>query len=104
MTRRQRPKDALCALPATASAATTVGQVDPSASPSGYCTGNSGWVQSAQSGAGTYVVPAGGGVITSWSHKANSNAGKQIALRVYRATASSAPVVKSSSAARYSSP
>jgi hypothetical protein len=76
----------LSALPAPASAATTIGQVDPAAAPSGYCTGNSGWVQSAQSGAGSYVVPAGGGVITSWSHKANANAGKQVALRVYRAT------------------
>jgi hypothetical protein len=32
------------------------------------------------------VVPPGGGVITAWSHKANSNSGKQLALRVYRAT------------------
>ena len=75
------------ACPLPAGAATTLGQLDPAAAPGNSCAGNSGWVQSAETGAGTYVVPAGGGVITSWSHKSNTQSGRELALRIWRPTA-----------------
>ncbi len=77
---------ACLALPAQAGAATTLGALDPAGAPSGSCAGDSGWVQGAETGAGSYTVPANGGVITSWSHRANASAGRELALRVWRPT------------------
>jgi hypothetical protein len=69
------------ASPPPAPAATTIGQLDPG-TPSSACTGSSYWVQSVTSGPG-YAIPAGGGVITSWSHKANVAPDRELGLRVF---------------------
>ncbi len=70
------------ASPPPAPAATTIGQLDPG-TPSSACTGSSYWVQSVTSGP-SYTIPAGGGVITSWSHKANVVPDRELGLRVFR--------------------
>jgi hypothetical protein len=69
--------------PAGASAATTIGQIDPG-TPTSSCTGTSYWAQNA-TGAGvpSYSVPADG-VITSWSHKAGVATGRELGLRIFR--------------------
>ena len=79
---------AACAIAVAVSAAppadgaTTIGQVDPGPT-STNCFGATYWVQSATSGP-SYSVPAGGGVITSWSHRANGLSGRELGLRVFR--------------------
>jgi hypothetical protein len=70
-----------------AGASSAIGQLDPG-TPAGDCQGLSGWVQSAEAGAPSYVVPAGRSVIVSWSHRANSAAGRELGVRVWRVTAS----------------
>ena len=75
---------AACVLvPASAPAATTLGQLDPAGTPTGSCVGTSYWAQAASTGV-NYTVPAGGGVITSWSHRANASSGRELGLRVFR--------------------
>jgi hypothetical protein len=78
---------ALCLGPgvAPAAAATSIGQLDPG-TPTGSCVGTSGWVQSAEAGTPTYVVPGGNWVIVSWSHRANAAAGRELGVRVWRTT------------------
>ena len=68
-----------------ATAATPIGQLEPG-TPSTSCVGQSSWVQSAQAGAPSYVVPAGQWVLVSWSHRANSAAGRELGVRVWRTT------------------
>jgi hypothetical protein len=68
-------------LPVGASAATTIGQLDPG-TPSGSCIGNSYWVQNTSAGP-SYAVPANG-VITSWRHKPNTAPDRQLGLRIFR--------------------
>jgi hypothetical protein len=68
----------------SAPGATSIGQLDPG-TPTGSCVGTSNWVQSAEAGAPSYVVPAGRWVIVSWSHRANSAAGRELGVRVWRA-------------------
>jgi lysophospholipase L1-like esterase len=59
----------------TAQGATTLGEVDPGA-PSGSCPTDTVWVErSSRSGSSAYNVPAAGGVITSWNHRAGPSAG-----------------------------
>jgi hypothetical protein len=70
----------------SASAATSIGQLDPG-TPSGSCAGQSSWVQSAETGTPSYIVPAGQWVLVSWSHRSNSAAGRELAVRAWRATA-----------------
>jgi hypothetical protein len=72
---------------APAQGATTLGQTDPAA-PAGYACGSpTAYLQSAvAAGSPTYYVPAGGGVITSWSTQANANADKEAELKVFAAT------------------
>jgi hypothetical protein len=72
--------------PVRADAATSIGQLD-TGTPSSQCQAHSGWVQSAEAGAPSYVVPAGHWVIVSWSHRANSAVGRDLGVRVWRATA-----------------
>lgn len=72
--------------PVYAGGATSIGQFDPG-TPSGHCQGLSGWVQSTEAGAPSYVVPVGRSVIVSWSHRANSTVGRELGVRVWRATA-----------------
>ena len=76
----------LCASGSPASAATSIGQLDPG-TPTGSCVGVSSWVQSTEAGPPTYIVPAGRWVIVSWSHRANSASGRELGVRVWRATA-----------------
>jgi hypothetical protein len=72
----------LALMPSAASGATVIGQTS---SAGDACTASSGpsFVQ-AQSAGNSYVVPAGGGVITSWSHDAQAGAGQAAKLKVYR--------------------
>jgi hypothetical protein len=72
--------------PVHAGAATSIGQFDPG-TPSSHCEGLSGWVQGTEVGGPSYVVPAGPSVIVSWSHRANSSVGRELGVRVWRATA-----------------
>jgi hypothetical protein len=65
----------------------SIGQLDPG-TPAASCTGGSSLVQSAVAGTGSYVVPAGHWVIVSWSHRANTVAGRQMGLRLWRSTSS----------------
>jgi hypothetical protein len=44
-------------------------------------------VQSTEAGSPSYTVPAGQWVIVSWSHRANSAAGRELGVRVWRPTA-----------------
>jgi hypothetical protein len=71
--------------PALASGATTLGQT---AVPS-LCNspGPFSAVQVATGGAPSYTVPAGGGVITSWSHQANGSAIQSAKLKMWRPAA-----------------
>lgn len=72
---------------APAQGATTLGQTDPAA-PAGYACGSpTAYLQSAVAAASpSYTVPAGGGVITSWSTQANANADKEAELKVFAPT------------------
>jgi hemolysin type calcium-binding protein len=72
---------AIGALPATASAAATVGQVF---APTNATNTNESAVQDTVSSGNSYVVPPPGGVLTSWSHQADLAApNMQLALRVF---------------------
>src|SRR5205085_6950130 len=76
---------ALWAAPA-AGAAMTVGQVAVEADPTN-CTPQTALVTTAVSSGTSFIVPAGGGVITSWQTRAGSgSAGTNAKLKVYRAT------------------
>jgi hypothetical protein len=76
----------LCASGSSATAATSIGQLDPG-TPTGSCLGVSSWVQSTEAGPPSYIVPAGRWVIVSWSHRANSASGRELGVRVWRTTA-----------------
>jgi hypothetical protein len=78
----------VCAEVVPAPAATSIGQLD-SGTPSGSCVGVSNWVQSAESGAPSYVVPGGQWVLVSWRHRAGSATGRELGLQVWQATGSS---------------
>jgi len=68
----------------SASAATTIGQNGAG----GAGTGAGTFIQTATGpGVPSYVVPAGGGVITSWSFLAGSSANEQDKLKLVRTTA-----------------
>jgi hypothetical protein len=71
---------------AVAAASTSIGQLDPG-TPTGSCVGQSGWVQSAEASAPSYTVPAGRWVLVSWAHRSNTAAGRELGVRVWRATA-----------------
>ena len=72
--------------PVHADSATSIGQLD-TGTPVSQCQAHSAWVQSAEAGAPSYVVPAGHWVIVSWSHRANSAVGRDLGVRLWRATA-----------------
>ena len=77
----------LLALAGAASAATTIGQNGVAATDNA-CGGGNTFIQT-QTAAGvpSYAVPAGGGIITSWSFLAGSTPGEQDKLKVFRVTA-----------------
>jgi uncharacterized repeat protein (TIGR01451 family) len=69
----------------SAAAGTTIGQND--AGGTGTCGAGNTFIQTGTGpGAPSYTVPAGGGVITSWSFQAGSTAGEQDKLKVVRPT------------------
>jgi hypothetical protein len=72
--------------PVRADSATSIGQLD-TGTPVSQCQAHSAWVQNAETGAPSYVVPAGQWVIVSWSHRANSAVGRDLGVRLWRATA-----------------
>ena len=82
----------LLASAAPAPAATQVGQLAPPGTPGGCQARNNQsptffhLIQQSTSGGPGYVVPAGGGVITSWSHR-GGDAGGSLRFKVYRPTA-----------------
>jgi hypothetical protein len=78
----------LLALPAPASAATTVGQAPPTAGTSFNCSPGMGAQLSVSSG-NPYVVPSGGGVVTRW----RSSALGTVAFQVFRQAGSTHSLV-----------
>lgn len=75
-----------CALggAAPAAASTTIGQVAP-LNPPGTCGGaSSDIVQPTVTSGASYVVPAGGVAITSWSTSATAGSGQTYTLKVFR--------------------
>ncbi len=69
--------------PSAARGATELGQLQPVALHQS-CNGTNNLVQSASDPAVTYVVPAGGGVLTSWRHQANPTTVATARLQVWR--------------------
>jgi hypothetical protein len=80
---------ALGAVPAQASIA--LGQTSDN-SLGFFSTAASTEVETASEGALSYTVPAGGGVITSWSNRAESLDHGQIKLKIYRPSAEANPL------------
>jgi hypothetical protein len=74
--------------PASASASIILGQTGPSSF--GDCSGGSAYTELQFSTAGppSYTVPAGGGVITSWSHQGGASEAGQLKLKMYRVVTS----------------
>ena len=70
--------------PANSSASTTIGQLAPTNPPTVCVGGPSDVNQSALSSGTPYVVPAGGGTITSWSTNAGAGAGQTLKLKILR--------------------
>jgi IPT/TIG domain/PASTA domain len=75
---------ALLCFAASAEAQTTIGQLPTG--PTLTCVSPSGYdeVQTAVSSGSSYVVPAPGGVITSWSTKASATTTQMLGLKVFR--------------------
>jgi hypothetical protein len=71
---------ATLAAPASASASSTIGETGV---PGYTCAANDNLVQTVTGGPPSYTVPAGGGVITSWSFQAGApgNSGKMLVMR-----------------------
>lgn len=66
-------------------ASTTIGQLAPGTSPSAFC--NSGpvdFIPGIAIDGNSYVVPPGGGTITSWSTNAASGIGQTLTMKVFR--------------------
>lgn len=76
---------------ASASAVTTIGQLAPGNSPPATCffpaDTNIDYVQPSAVGGPSYVVPAGGAAVTSWSTKAAIGANQQFKLKAFRKVA-----------------
>jgi hypothetical protein len=70
--------------PATAPAATQLGQVAPNSASAGGCSGATLFIQSRVAGPPSYTVPAGGGVITSWSVQGAPSDPGQLKLKLGR--------------------
>ncbi len=76
-------------LPASASGAVTIGETDSGATLS--CPPDFNRVQDSTAPTSpSYAVPAGGGVITSWSHDAAAGLASEMRLKVFRKTGASA--------------
>ena len=71
------------ALPAGAGAATEVGQLQP-ASELSQCEGDAHFLQLATTAGASFVIPAGGGVISGWRHRGRAGASGSARLQVWR--------------------
>ena len=74
---------------ATASAATTIGQLAPGTPPPATCLevafdDNTEYLQPTVASGASYVVPPNGGAITSWSTNKAAGAGQTLKLKVWR--------------------
>ncbi len=68
-----------------AAASTTIGQLAPDGGSGTTCTGGPyDFLQPPVTAGNTYVVPAGGDVITSWSTNAIAGFGQMLKMKVYR--------------------
>ena len=65
-----------------AAAATEVGEI-PTTIPGSICLDDAAFVQAGIAGPPSYTVPAGGGILTSWKHRASPNAAT-LQLKVFR--------------------
>jgi hypothetical protein len=77
----------LCALAgaSTAAASTTIGQLAPGSPPPAECTGSPfDLLQPTVTSGNTYVVPAEGVAITSWSTSAAAGAGQMMEMKAFR--------------------
>jgi hypothetical protein len=72
-----------------AAASVTIGQLAP-ASPPAICGGSYDILQPTVTSGSTYVVPAGGVAITSWSTSAAAGAGQELKMKVFRKIAAPA--------------
>ncbi len=68
----------------TAGASVTIGQLAPGIAPPAICGGLYDLVQPTVTSGNTYVVPAGGVAITSWSTNAAAGSGQQLKMKVFR--------------------
>lgn len=83
---------AVCALAATATAANavTIGQLAPGSPPVATAISSPfDFIQATVTSGTSYVVPAGGSEITSWSTNAAAGAGQQLKFKVFRPISSS---------------
>jgi hypothetical protein len=71
----------------TAGASVTIGQLAPGVAPLAICGGSYDLVQPTVTSGTTYVVPAGGVAITSWSTNAAAGSGQQLKMKVFRKVA-----------------
>lgn len=75
---------ALGLLPAAAQAQVTLGQLAPANPPASCTAGPYDMVPTGVTSGNSYVVPPGGGAITSWSTNAAAGVGQQLKFKVYR--------------------
>jgi hypothetical protein len=72
----------------TAGASVTIGQLAPGTSPPALCSGMVyDLAQPTVTSGNTYVVPAGGVAITSWSTNAAAGDGQQLKMKIFRKVA-----------------
>ena len=86
--------------PATAGAATTLGQLRVIPQGIADCDPGKVYVQRTSTGSIRYQVPAGGGVITSWATRPGLNPNQQAAFKVVRDNGGNSFTVVSTSAAQ----
>jgi Domain of unknown function DUF11 len=72
-----------CSVSPAGATSTTIGQVAPGTALA-CVNGPTDEVQPTVTSGPSYVVPAGGGVITSWTHNARAGAGQMLAMKVFR--------------------
>ena len=75
---------------ATAGASVTIGQLAPGGPPPAICGGSYDLLQTTVTSGTTYVVPAGGIEISSWSTNAALGSGQQLKMKVFRKVGSPA--------------
>jgi hypothetical protein len=74
---------ALLATASTSVASVTIGQLAPG-SPTPACGGDLDRGQLTVTSGNSYIVPSGGGVLTSWRHNATAGDGQTLTMKVFR--------------------